>query len=267
MKLIICKDIKIDILHPVSIDESNINKYNSSSDYYNDLCYPYTSENNTDITIKDRQNEFINNNWSLCEINCEYNGYDDETKYSHCECQVKISLPLISDIVINKDLLLNNFNISNYITNLYVMKCYRLLFSKEGLLVNISNYIILFIILVNIICFNVFIFKDYELLKIKIGKKIIFKKVLKKNFTFDIHHIKIKKEKKYNKNISTKEDINILMKNEKNIKNNNNNIINSKDLIVNNPPKAKSSPKKQQTLKRKKNDLTKIKINFIIILN
>ena len=57
LDLDICKDIKIDILLPVSINEDNLFKHNSSHDYYNDICYPYTTENGTDIILEDRRNE------------------------------------------------------------------------------------------------------------------------------------------------------------------------------------------------------------------
>ena len=37
-------------------------------------------KNKTYIILKDRRNEYINNNLSLCESNCEYEGYDINTK-------------------------------------------------------------------------------------------------------------------------------------------------------------------------------------------
>ena len=59
-------------------------------------------------------NEFEEKNLSLCESNCEYNGYDNNTKKALCECEVKIKLPLISEIVINKDKLYKKFfNVKN----------------------------------------------------------------------------------------------------------------------------------------------------------
>ena len=49
LNLSICQNIPIEIDIPVSIDEDNIFKYNLSSDYYNDRCYPYTTEQGTQI--------------------------------------------------------------------------------------------------------------------------------------------------------------------------------------------------------------------------
>ena len=35
--------------------------------------------------LNDRKNEFINNNWSLCENNYTYDEYDSETKQVLCK--------------------------------------------------------------------------------------------------------------------------------------------------------------------------------------
>ena len=168
LDLNICKDIKIDINIPVKIDEKNLFKYNSSSEYYNDNCYPYTTEKNTDITLKDRRNEFINNNLSLCEKDCEYNGYNYTTKNVLCECYIKIKFPLISEIKINKDLLLRSFKDIKTIININIMKCYYILFKKEGIVKNIGNYIISVILIITIILCILFIIKGYKKIKLKI---------------------------------------------------------------------------------------------------
>ena len=142
LNLNICKDIKIKISIPVTIDENNLFKYNSSHEYYNDICYPYTTENKTDIILKDRRNEFKKNNMSLCETDCKFTKYDYNTKKVECQCFIKIKFPLISEIEINKDNLLDNFiNIKNS-TNINVIKCYHQLFDLEGLKNNLGNYII-----------------------------------------------------------------------------------------------------------------------------
>ena len=95
--------MKIKIIHQIEIDENSIFKYDPSSLYYNDICYAYTTENKTDIIIKDRRAEFINNNLSLCESNCNFNGYNNKTKNVECNCPIKIKLPLISEIRIDKE--------------------------------------------------------------------------------------------------------------------------------------------------------------------
>ena len=52
LNLSYCNDVKIDISIP-HILTGNIDELNSSSNYYNDICYTSTSDSGTDITLKD----------------------------------------------------------------------------------------------------------------------------------------------------------------------------------------------------------------------
>ena len=162
LNLTVCKDEKIQISTPVNIDEDNLFKYNISSDYYNDICLPFTTEYKTDIILIDRRNEYINNNMSLCESNCEFTRYNSNKKEAICECSFKIKLPLISEIVVNKNKLINNFINFEKITNIYTMKCLKLLFSKSGLIKNIGSYILLLILLLNIVLSIFFKLKEFD---------------------------------------------------------------------------------------------------------
>ena len=164
LNLNVCIDSKINLLLPAKINEKEEFKYNQSSEYYNDICNRYTTDYGTDITLADRKTEFVKNNMSLCEVNCDYEGYNSEIKKAKCECQVKIKLPLISEIVINKDRLLNNFVDIRYSTNFKTMKCGNVIFTKEGLKNNIGNYSTLLIILIILSNTILFIFKGFKLL-------------------------------------------------------------------------------------------------------
>ena len=84
LDLSFCDEEQIKISVPVSIDinENDISKYDPKSEFYIDICSTYTTKFNTDITLKDRQNEFINNNMSLCEDNCDFISYDTSLKKS-----------------------------------------------------------------------------------------------------------------------------------------------------------------------------------------
>ena len=233
LDLNICKDLKIKINIPVFIDENYLFKYNSSSEYYNDKCFPYTTDKKTDIILEDRRKEYINNNMSLCEKECKYNYYDVKTKKVECECLIKIKFPLIDEIVINKDKFLNTFKNIKSSLNIIVIKCYKLLFSKKGIKYNIGNYIIISII--ELILLILFKFKGYkeiinkinEIIKIKLEeknnsiiyipkdlsgskKKIKIKKKLKKN---KIHKSKSGEKENKNKDEKEENDIKIYNKN------------------------------------------------------
>ena len=154
-----CNNTEIILSIPVTINESNIVKHNSSSEYYNDECNIYTTDSGTDIILKDRRNDYIKNNLYLCEKNCKYNGYNITTKRVDCQCKVKNTLTLFSKINIDQDRLLNNFLNLRASANLAILKCFKILFSEEGLKNNIGSYIILSIILIHIVSLLFFIFK------------------------------------------------------------------------------------------------------------
>ena len=78
----------MDISVPVIISES-LDKLNTSSGYYNDICYTSTSDNGTDITLKDRKDEFIKGNKAVCQDGCDFSEYDYQNKKAQCSCDVK----------------------------------------------------------------------------------------------------------------------------------------------------------------------------------
>ena len=164
---------------PISIKENNLYKYIPNSEYYNDICYTYTTERGTDITLFDRQNEFNNYNYSICFKNCIYNGYDLVNKKVVCKCKVEaLSINNIDDFV-------DKFLLSMKITNFNIIKCYKLLFSKEGLIKNVGNYIILLIIILFIIAAIYFYFKGYDLMCDEINE-VLKNKYLDSNYDIEI---------------------------------------------------------------------------------
>ncbi len=183
-----------------NVEENNLDKYNKSGGYYNDVCYSY-SENGLDISTKDRKNVFNNNHLSLCESKCEYKGYDIDTKKSECECQFKLTLSNISDIIENKDKLIERFTDIKSQINLNVVKCYKELFAINGIIKNIGSYILLLMILLNIICLFLFLFKGYKNLQITIDELTEQKASKVKFENIETTITKKKRKKKINKDI------------------------------------------------------------------
>ena len=189
LNLSVCQGTKIDLQIPVSVDENNLEKYDTKSDYYNDKCYASTSESGIDISLNDRKNEFIENNLTLCEEDCEFNGYDQTTKKALCSCNVKISLPIISEITIDKQRLYDSFADIKNIANLDLMKCYDTLFTKSGLKNNYGCYILIASILSVIICIIIYFSKENKNIKEILDKIILYKtnteklKLVKKRYS------------------------------------------------------------------------------------
>ena len=246
-----CKSVKI--ISPVSIDENILFKYDPTNDYYNDICYTYTTENGTDIVLLDRKNEFNKNNMSLCERGCNFIEYNSETKNVICECDIQNRSPLQLEDIINKEKLLNNFVDIKSISNINIIKCYETLFSKDGLINNIGNYILLSIILIYIISLLLFIIKGFSLLTNKINNIIKNKKFNNNNIKNSNDNSIDKKNEKEKEDEKVKDDEK--EKDNEKEKDYENNKVNEKDkdndidnendkdknkiIIIKNPPKKK----------------------------
>ena len=110
------------------LSESGYDLYDINSEFYQDICASFTTENGTDILLSDRKNDFYEN-VSLCENDCDYKGYDLEKKRVQCECPVKEEL--IVEEGENKNILENFFDGSNF-SNIKLLKCFKLVFSAKG---------------------------------------------------------------------------------------------------------------------------------------
>ena len=103
LDLDVCKGIKIDISIPKDIPFNKIDKYNKSSGFYNDICYTLTSESGTDVSLKDRKDEYKMNKLSVCEENCDFTTYNNNAKKAICSCNIKVNLPAITEIKLDKN--------------------------------------------------------------------------------------------------------------------------------------------------------------------
>ena len=111
-----------------------------------------------------------------------------------CQCKIQ------NGITLNDKKMLLNIDISKSITNLEVLTCYKLLFSKEGLIKNIGSYIFLLILILYIIFAFLFYSKGFDYLCNQINEILNVKNI-------EIETQKnsrkiIKDEKKYKDNIS-----------------------------------------------------------------
>ena len=250
LELDVCKDILVDLDIPVDINTNDLIKYDPDSEYYSDECYPYTTENGTDIIINDRIDEYKNNNMSLCEKNCEFNGYEENTKKAQCKCKTKSKVDNITEISQSNDLLLEtNFEKENSTLNIVTMKCTYTLFSKKGIIKNIGNYILI-VIIISLLISTILFFKvglhifDTYIKKIitlksqnggsskRIKKKIkVYKKKKIKSPKNEIQSNPIKKKVKLNEKVPKHAEIfnpNISKPNSKTEIKSSNELINSK---------------------------------------
>ena len=120
---------------------------NPKNGYYNNICYPTTSDFGTDITLNDRKNEFVEKNRTVCQEDCTFIGYNYTTKKANCSCSVRQPSAFYENIIIDKNKLYKYFLDINSIANIDFLLCYKILFTKNGLLKKIGSYILILIIL------------------------------------------------------------------------------------------------------------------------
>jgi hypothetical protein len=201
-----CKDSIINFDIPVSIDENELIKYDPNSEYYTNECFSYTTDNKTDIILEDRQYEYNNNNFSLCENKCSFSEYDRDSKKVECNCNVTNKEFIISEILKDENILSSyNFIDKSSSLNVYTMKCIYTLFTEEGLKSNIGNYIMILITIIFIILIILFYKVSYELLLEDIQRLIKDaekKEDITKNNKINKKSIRLKKRKKSEKNVT-----------------------------------------------------------------
>ena len=142
---------------------------------------------------------------------------------------MKESTSLFDYMNIDKDKLFENIvNIKN-IANLSILKCYKVLFSINGIKKNIGSFIIIFIIIFHFICIILFYYKNLSIIQDKI-----------KDIAFGITNWKLLKQNKRIKKKIEKEKL-IKEKEEKmNINNDNINNIENKEIFLKNEIKLEN---------------------------
>ena len=169
LNLTVCGKSKVSISVPIAIND-HIDKLNTSSGYYNDICYTTTSEDGTDISLKDRKSDYANTDKIVCQQDCDFSEYNYDNNIAKCSCDVKESSSSFADMNINKEKLLANFKDIKNIANINFLICYEKLFTKEGIINNIGYYLILFIIFFHILSIFIFIIYSFRSIKKKIKR-------------------------------------------------------------------------------------------------
>ena len=194
------------------------------------------------MTLYDRKYEFNDKNLSLCEINCTFKGYNENTSTVQCECIQKQGLNRLNN---ENDNLINKLENNKNILNIDVIQCTDILNNSEDLKNNPGFYTLIFILVIFIIIFIIFCIKGYNSIKDNMENVIykVFKTKRKnnnnniiKNFSNNKNNIK-HKTTKLNKKIKYDKFKN---KQLKNIQPNNSEVKNIKSLMIDKKNKSKN---------------------------
>ena len=148
-----CHNTSISVYVPINIDENLLITYKEANSkgydlfdpenkFYVDICTPFTSPNGTDIILADRENDILNKSGSLCEIDCEYMGFDTEIKRALCQCPPKtnIFLETTNSLTSIKRFGKIHKNLKKRL-NYKILKCIKLLFNLQNFIGNYGFYI------------------------------------------------------------------------------------------------------------------------------
>ena len=151
-------------------------------------CFAFDSFNKYELTLKDRRNFITDNNITLCEDQCSYEGENLTQFQLICYCPIKTEM--------NKNISFNSlkegFLDVHHKNNFIVLKCYKLAFSSEGLKSNYLFYIFIIFLFLNITFIIImFLCSNYQIDKL-IKKCILF--IYNNNYN-DINDYNIKFKK------------------------------------------------------------------------
>ena len=186
-----CDGTEVSIESPIALPEDGmsieeINKFsdmgidvfNTSDTFFNDKCYPFTSEENkTDVTLEDRRTNYYQN-ISLCANGCTYKGVNINDLRVSCSCEFNSGDNNNKEELSIGKKVFSSFKGSINQNNYIVITCYKIVFDLDIIKNNIGFYVFLIFNLMQII--NLIIFSIYS--------KIIFAKAFCSNPSINQKH-------------------------------------------------------------------------------
>ena len=145
--------------------EKGINVFNESDPFFNDICYPFKNEFDSDVTIEDRRINYFQD-INFCGDNCEYNTIDYELMNVICLCDSDLlnkEKNKENPIILNNNK--NKFPKKLYKTNLIIIKCIKLAFDSSIIKGNIGFITNIIFLSFEIIFFVFFIINGLKPIK------------------------------------------------------------------------------------------------------
>ena len=102
--------------------DHNIDPFNTTSDFYLDVCYKYTTSDKNDIYLQNRKEEYYPD-YPFCEDNCEFVKYKRDTGRVRCKCLPKEDTEDYDNISFKKNEKAKEFEKKFTSPNLKVMSC------------------------------------------------------------------------------------------------------------------------------------------------
>ena len=121
-------------------DNNGYDIFNINDAFYTDDCSSYTSENGTDLTLKDRQNIYFEE-INFCDDGCIYESYNFELNVVNCICENITHSNNHTSFSLNTFFkkFINVFKESN----IKLVKCYNSVFDIDKLRKNVGSYVMI----------------------------------------------------------------------------------------------------------------------------
>lgn len=175
LDLSICSNDTFRVNHKISSDQftlsnelinelhaEGIDVFNSEDDFFSDKCYSYSSNNDSDVAIRDRRNEYYQG-IPLCTEQCNYVSMTVGDNYiASCECSYNSAKDNTIEI---KNSVIRGFKNAIAESNYAVIKCYKQVFDINLLAKNIGSYLLLLNFISQVVNLIFYILKGNEIFK------------------------------------------------------------------------------------------------------
>ena len=128
---------QLNIPKMLELADKGIDIFDIKSEFYNDICYPYSNEDSdSDMILFDRVSD-IYQNFSLCGSGCKYDSFNTEKMMANCDCEVKQEVSTDPEEGTFQSYIKASFFYSNF----GIIKCYNVVFKLADKLNNVGFWI------------------------------------------------------------------------------------------------------------------------------
>jgi len=148
--------------------------FNINDPFYQDICIPFDSFNQTDMILSDRINYIYKNEDTQCQPNCQFTNYSIETKYLRCSCFItqEISNKIEKTEKFDAKKIYESFYEVLKYSNYGLVRCYKIILTIDVLTINLGSIIVILFFFCYLICLFIFVFRGNIPLKIKLRNDI-----------------------------------------------------------------------------------------------
>lgn len=211
----------------------NIDITNKSDPFFTDICFPYTTKYNTDITLKDKKDTYNIDPDKFCDSQCRFIRFNFTTNIVICNCTlIPIKAPSLRSIEQKEQ---------SFFTSIEVATCHKLILNKEIFSKNIGNWFLIKLIKIQILILIVFLVNGLSSLlryfmKIFYKAKQVFDKKLRHNSNKNSERLSLTniKQQSYNEDKTISPQLNDAMTVKTNYFNENDHLASCQNITMTN---------------------------------